>query len=315
MASDPSVHQRILQLEQELIEFQESSKELEQALEEELLELQHRNQALEQQIQSKDTMISTLSKSVANLTLEINELMGSAAEKYSQHEKIVTDLKNKLVYMEILNNDVAEQGRVLDSKYQLATQFSNQLLEKIALVESELEIERNTNAQNRLITSNFEMGSKMNDSSENSKLDESKTVLQDSVPNASIKQIRTLNDSQNNSNYRKSDSYFDVSSANGTVLDIGEMLASEPPQKYKIPSSESPSLLQELYTNSVVLRRKVGEVNLALKTSSKIQLTSKNAASDALTPTLSVSEESPKVVARKKTTLRGLVRGILKGGS
>ena len=142
------------ELEQDLVEFQESSKELEQALEEELRDLESRNAVLASHIQEKDDKIVSLAQNAARLTAELNEQSAAAAEQAAASEKTIAELKRKLVHMEILNEDMLSQDRVLENKYHLSTQFNNELLEKLALMENELELERRVNAQNRLLTYN-----------------------------------------------------------------------------------------------------------------------------------------------------------------
>lgn len=327
---DSSLQQRMLELEQELIEFQESSKELEQALEEELRDLETRNASLTKQLEAKDARIQTLVQNLARLTTELNEQLIAAADQNTANETLVAELKHKLVHMEILNDDMLSQDRVLESKYQLATQFNNELLEKIALVENELELERQTNAQNRLTISNLEielLG--MLDNKKQSESSEAHLNFQSSSHQSTETHLKMHRDS----------TYHDLSFADGTILDIGEMLASEPPKKELNALSHSESLhkFHELYSKSGALRQKVGEVNmsLALKSPSTTQLTKQNTSSEVSLPTtIAISnpilaEESPDTkvrdekssrsitnntaIPKRKATLRNLVKGILRG--
>lgn len=325
---DSSVQQRMLELEQELVEFQESSKQLEQALEEELRDLETRNASLTAQLEVKDSKIYALTQSITRLTSELNEQMVLFADQKAANETIVAELKHKLVHMEILNDDMLSQDRVLESKYQLATQFNNELLEKIALVENELELERQANAQNRLTISNLE----------NELLSKPKSGKPCNLPE-SHEDIQSPPKSADHADMKRDSTYHDLSFADGTILDIGEMLASEP-QKMElniISHSESLHRFHELYSKSGALRQKVGEVNmsLALKSPSTTQLTKLNTSSGVSTPTIVPNfnpvntEKSPEkkkrgeqntksitnstAIPKRKATLKNLVKGILRG--
>lgn len=326
---DSSVKQRMLELEQELIEFQESSKELEQALEEELRDLETRNTSLTTQLEAKDTKIQALAQTVARLTTEINEQLAVAAEKTAASETLVAELKHKLVHMEILNDDMLSHDRILDSKYQLAIQFNNELLEKIALVENELELERQANAQNRLTISNLE--NELSSCLESCKQVE-KPNTQGQFQSLKHKSAGSI------SKMKRESTYHDLSFADGTILDIGEMLASEPPENEmrELPHSESLHKFHELYSKSGALRQKVGEVNmsLALKSPSTTQLTKQNTSSGVSTPTIVpvcesyITEKSLEKKAqgkeitkkttsntetpKRKATLKNFVKGILR---
>lgn len=240
--NDPNVlQQRMLELEQELIDFQESSKELEQALEDELRDLETEKASLAAQVHYRDVRIAELTKRIVELTAEVNQLTADVTQKEKAHNLLVADLKQKLVSMEILNDDMVSQDRILESKLRLATQFNNELLEKIAMVENDLELEKQENAKHKLTISNLQ--------------------------NAPAKLTRSKRDS----------TYRDLSFANGTVLDINEMLATEPPApipETHMPRSESLTIFQELNTKSGLLRQKVGEMNtsLALKSNSTTQV-------------------------------------------
>lgn len=318
-SEDAVMQQKMIELERELIEFQESSKELEQALEEELQSLETRNALLLAQVQEKDQKIRELTQNIASLNKELVEQTLLAADQVSEQEKEISDLKHKLVHMEILNDDMLSQDRVLESKYQLATQFNNELLEKIALVENELDLERQASARQRLIISNLENAAQTCEIVKENKVDK---VERQRMSMKNTRRVSTIDD---------------FSFADGTVLDIGEMLASEPPKTSGgMPHSESLMLFHELYSRSSMLRQKVGEVNstLALKSPSTTQLTKKTTASGALTPTtplsplyfpdISLSVEARAIPAnqayekpappltRKKTTLRTLVKGFIR---
>lgn len=249
LSMDPTefqkVYHRMLELELELVEFQESSKDLEQALEDELHDLEAQKSLLTDQLRSKEKLIFTLNGKVQSLNNEVAELLNLLIDDKSAYEKVIADLKHKLVAMEILNDDYLSRDRVVDSKLQLANQFNNELLEKLAMVENDLDLERQTNAHLKLTLSN--LGNTKN--------------------RQASRQTRMKRDS----------TYTDFAFAESTVLDINEMLATEPPapvMESKMPRSESLTRFQELCTKSDVLRQKVGEVNssLALKSLSTAEI-------------------------------------------
>lgn len=317
----------MLELEKELAEFQDSSKELEQALEEELRVLETQATTLTAQIQAKDAKIRSLTETVAQLNLEINEQSTRSVEEAAEYEKKISDLKHKLIHMEILNDDMVSRDRVLESKLLLATQFNDELLEKIAMVENELELERQANARHRLTITNLET-----EKSERANVKE--------------KEMSCFGDKEVYAEKRigRDSTFQDFSFAEGTILDIGEMLASEPP-KNVVPRSESLLLFQELYTKSGALRQKVGEVNmsLAFKSPSTTHITKRSSTLGSRTPTVvleatgtdsrersaalhSVSHRSSssdkndpqptmtknKLTKYPKSTLKGLIRGFLR---
>lgn len=232
--NNDDVFSRMRELEQELLDFQESSKELEQALEEELQQLETQNSKLSKQVLAKDNKISELNVKMVNLTAEINSLTLELGECKKTNEQIISKLKLQLVAVEILNEDMVSHDRVLEHKLKLAQQFNNELLEKLALVENDLEIERDINAKHTLTISNLK------------------------------------NASQNKNVPKRDSSYQDETFADGTILDINEMLASEPPAiiaNRQVPRLGSLHMIHELYSKSDVLLSKVGDLNTTLKSS------------------------------------------------
>lgn len=226
------VYQRMLELEQELIEFQESSKELEQTLEEELQELETQNNILLSQAQLKDAKISELTKTVVRLNKELAESATQHISREEESKRTIAELKKNLVTMEILNDDMVSRDRILEQKLSLANQFNNELLERIAMTENDLETEREINARHQLTISN--MGN--------------------TLP-SNLRLVRSERES----------TYQDFSMADGTILDINEMLMSEPTQPINaFPRSDSLHKLHQLHNMSDLLLHKVGEMNTSL---------------------------------------------------
>ncbi|EEQ41092.1 hypothetical protein CLUG_05220 [Clavispora lusitaniae ATCC 42720] len=243
-ASSEEIYRRMLEVEQELIEFQESSKELEQTLEDELRELESQNDLLLAQVRAKDAKISELSHTGDSLEQRTcNRICRMSAARDKENKDIIADLKKTLVAMEISNDDMASRDRVLEQKLSLANQFNNELLEKIALTENDLEMEREANARHQLTISN----------------------MQNAANTGNTTSSRIKRDS----------TYQDFSMAEGTILDINEMLATEPPVPVKqrsMPRSDSLHKMQQLHSMSDILLHKVGEMNLALKSPSTTEV-------------------------------------------
>ena len=313
---DGSVHRRVQELEQDLVEFQESSKELEQALEEELRDLESRNAVLASHIQEKDDKIVSLAQNAARLTAELNEQSAAAAEQAAASEKTIAELKRKLVHMEILNEDMLSQDRVLENKYHLSTQFNNELLEKLALMENELELERRVNAQNRLLTYNqvretrHDVGGRPRSVQGPSAVDHVRKAVQRSASKSGARE-----------------SFVAGAKADETMLDIAEMLTKEP-RNGTLPPSESLKLLHELNSKCDVLRQKVEAVNMpvALQSSNAIAVAraalqddaARHKAQSSVSGAPKKSSGKQKLArdappTRKRTTIRGLVRVILCG--
>lgn len=267
--ADDDVYRRMCELEQELVEFQESSKELEQALEEELEKLEQENTKLAALAQAKDARISEMAAQIVDLNTEINALTEELGENRRNHAEIMDSLKQQLVAVEILNEDMESQDRVLEQKLRIAQVLNNELLERIALVENDLELERDANVQLRLRVENLE-------NVKNSK-DELSTTLNGGRTEKEVhvndKNYRVANGRSKRASINEKrasmarDTTFDTTFADGTVLDISEMLASEPPANIsEMPRLSSLHMIQELYTRSDALRTKVGDLKASTTT-------------------------------------------------
>lgn len=154
--SQEEVVQRVIELESELNEFQESSKELEQALEEELQGLENENSTLREALGTSKKQLQLSKENIASLNKEISDLNETVITKTQEYEKQISSLKQKLVSVEIVNDDMEENDRMLCTKLELAGQFNNELLEKIAIIENDLHREKQTNSQKQLHITNFE---------------------------------------------------------------------------------------------------------------------------------------------------------------
>lgn len=235
------VKARVSELEHELEEFQESSKELEQALEDELRVLEAQNVNLIEQIRNKDERIDALGAQNVRLSDELRQVSDQLFESEKQHETELTKLKMQMVAIEIANDDMALHDRVIESKLHYATQFNNELMERVALLEHDLCAERELTAQQGLTILNMKNGT----------------------------------GSQRVVSRKRDSTLVDFSNANGTVLDINEMLATEPqPPVLSVPRSDLLMKFQELCARSEDLRQKVSEVStsLTLKANATIQV-------------------------------------------
>ncbi|KAK6456321.1 uncharacterized protein RJT20DRAFT_128176 [Scheffersomyces xylosifermentans] len=147
---------RVAELEAVLSEFQESSKELESVLEEELQGLEKANTTLQTALEMSKENLQKANSKVMSLTREINELQETSSFKLKEQDEIITQLKQKLVHVEITNDSMESNDRMLTSKLELANQFNSELLEKLALVENDYERERKAGMEKQLYISNYQ---------------------------------------------------------------------------------------------------------------------------------------------------------------
>lgn len=154
--SKAEIVQRMLDLEAELNEFQASSRDLEQALEDELQTLELRNSALMRALASKEEQLLASSKQNQALAAEIDDLNVTLTKKTRLQDDELRRLQQQLVLVEISNDAMELHDRVLSSRLEVATQFNNELLEKVALVENDLELERKLALEARLHISNYQ---------------------------------------------------------------------------------------------------------------------------------------------------------------
>lgn len=145
---------RIAELEAELAEFQESSRELEQALEDELHALEVANEKAQYRAALLASQLAAASERARALAAEAAQLAEDARAQRTAHDAAMALLRQRLVEVEIAHDHMETSDRVLASKLEYATQFNGELLEKVAMLESDLERERQQAAQARLLLSN-----------------------------------------------------------------------------------------------------------------------------------------------------------------
>lgn len=253
------MHQRMLELEQELIVFQQSSKELEEALEDELTELENKNRMLVSQVTAKDKRLQELTSQLTDANAEVLRLSETLKTEKAKLEDEILLLKQKLVAMEILNDDMDMNDRILENNLQLTKQFNNELLEKLALVENDLENEKQINAQQRLRISNLE-------------------AAEVSRPAPRVRHLQQFKSRNKRQSVARSIMSVADTTADGTILDINEFLATAPPETIhpdsNIPRSGSRGKIHEQYLRSEEIVQKVGRMShyLGLKANSTIQI-------------------------------------------
>lgn len=141
---------KVRELERVLQDFQELLKELEQALEEELEQQERENTATKRQLAQLTRDHEANTRKVFALTTEKNTMVEHHLAEVRRRDDEVRHLRSQLVTAEISNDDFETHDRVLQEKLRLQTQFTNDLLEKIALVELDLDRERRKVAEVQL---------------------------------------------------------------------------------------------------------------------------------------------------------------------
>lgn len=147
--------EKMIVLEEELIEFQVSSKELERALEEELQQLESGNNQLVTSNKLKDKSIGELNSEVLELKSEIRRLNDENSSQKMKYEQEIRQLKQTVVDIEIKNDSMELNDRVANSKLGSLNQFNNELLEKIAILENENYLQKKANDEKDLHISNY----------------------------------------------------------------------------------------------------------------------------------------------------------------
>lgn len=148
--------EKVIELESALCEFQESSKELELALEEELLELELANIDIKNDLKTVQRQLEESRTNVAVLSQEVNLLQDSNNSKAREHENEMHALKQQVVSIEIANDSMESHDRLIRNKLDLTIQFNNELLERLALMENDLERERRISLEKELYITNYQ---------------------------------------------------------------------------------------------------------------------------------------------------------------
>ncbi|KAI3404022.2 hypothetical protein KGF56_003181 [Candida oxycetoniae] len=205
--------QKILESEAALNEFQESSRDLERALEEELHELESTNVVLIKQLQNFKGQLNSSRQQKLDLGREV----GSLQELIQEKDAEISHLRQKIVNIEILNDSMESQDRIMTSKYELQQSFNNELLEKLAILEDEVDRLRKLNIEKGLYITNYQ--------NQIEELNLKVTSLESQVYKEQAGAVAGAGDSCENG---------DVS-----ILSIKEMLKTTPPPKHSNNSTKN----------------------------------------------------------------------------
>lgn len=130
--------EQIHQLEQELTEFQESSKELELELEQELAESDKRQSKLEDRISTLESEVAEWRKK----TLDAHKEAASTQEALQREVSSLRDahklVKERLRETENANDDIEQRERITCSTLEDIQTRYNEALENVAILEAEL---------------------------------------------------------------------------------------------------------------------------------------------------------------------------------
>lgn len=154
--SKEEIVRRVLELEQDLEEFQESSKELESALEEELNTLEADKERLSKEVNIKNTNIKHLNSVIKSLKTEINQLNDKYNDQRMKSDNEIRSLKQRLVEIEIMNDNMESNDRLISNKLDSLNQFNMELIEKMAILENDLHLEKKQNTEKNLHIINYE---------------------------------------------------------------------------------------------------------------------------------------------------------------
>ncbi|EGV62454.1 NADH:ubiquinone oxidoreductase [Yamadazyma tenuis] len=154
--SKDEIVNRVLELEHELQEFQDSSKDLEKALEDELQNLEEENARVSKDDAIKTETIKELNLKIKSLKTEINELNDKHNDEKRAFETEIMAMKQQLVEVEITNDNMESKDRLISNKLESLNSFNMELLEKIALLENDLYLEKKINTEKNLHIINYE---------------------------------------------------------------------------------------------------------------------------------------------------------------
>ncbi|KAI5968800.1 hypothetical protein CANMA_002236 [Candida margitis] len=145
--------QKVLESEAILNEFQESSKDLEKALEDELQELETTKMNLEDQVISLKNQLLTSRQQNLDHGKELDKLQDLLLNK----DQEIMGLQQKIVKIEIANASMESQDRIMLNKYEVQQTFNNELLEKLAILEDELDRAKRQNSERQLHITNYKI--------------------------------------------------------------------------------------------------------------------------------------------------------------
>ncbi|KAI5951072.1 hypothetical protein KGF54_004146 [Candida jiufengensis] len=144
--------EKILESETILNEFQESSKELEKALEQELQDLELSNQNL----QTQNRNLKNQNNSIIQTNSENGKQIDNLQEILRNKSEEIHTLRQQIVKIEITNDSMENQDRIIQNALNLQKNFNNDLLEKIAILEDEIDRSRKQNFEKQLYITNYQ---------------------------------------------------------------------------------------------------------------------------------------------------------------
>lgn len=147
---------RVQQLELELLEFQESSKELELALEDELARMEAYTASLEHDLEVTQQDLATSRAREQQLERQLEAAEEAIRQQNRQNEERVLGLTQRLVAIEVVNESMELNDRMHAARMEVVQQMNNDLLERVALLDDEVHRQRDVAVQNRLHMSNQE---------------------------------------------------------------------------------------------------------------------------------------------------------------
>lgn len=148
--------EKCLELEHVLSEFQDSSNELEQALEDELRDLEARFACQEAAYKALEARAVHDRNRAEKLSRELNDLFENTRNKAREWEETRTRLTHQLVLVEIANDTMETNDRAIQQQLAASQKLNNTLLEKLALVEHDLDRERAASASKQLYIENYQ---------------------------------------------------------------------------------------------------------------------------------------------------------------
>ncbi|CCH42693.1 putative nuclear distribution protein [Wickerhamomyces ciferrii] len=261
----------IQQLEAELNEFQTSSYELEKELEKELTALELDNEELKIKNEEIQDQLNEIQREKIDKEKEFNKIRTELQNKIVKLEKDLEIKNSKIVDIEILNDNIEQNERNLNLSYKELEENYNSSVEKIILLEQEI-----NDSKNQL------MMEKLNHQNTKIELNEFKTKFE-ALERRSTTKSRSLSNPINPS-----------SSTSSTTSSI-------PLSNSKMTKSNSIRQLHSMIEQSKGMESRIGNIKTSLNTKSlklhrepKSSTTTKLTNATITTSTPSSSQVKPK---------------------
>ncbi|ODV98633.1 hypothetical protein PACTADRAFT_48353 [Pachysolen tannophilus NRRL Y-2460] len=144
----------VVSLRRELQEFENSSKELEDALELEIQDLNNERNKLRTNLQMKNEELNDSKKKIMALENELMQLSSKNNDLICKYEQDISQKKSKLIQFEIESDNLETDTRILNSKLQTQQEINNELLEKNIILQYEISEINHTLNNEKLENSN-----------------------------------------------------------------------------------------------------------------------------------------------------------------